>query len=206
MNFTWISGLNGYRLEMGCLPHRQAHGIGAKKEQVMAVRTLARDENEPTCAMTSRLTYMQSTHRSPQSVLYVEDNADDFFLFKLASKKCGTPFYLRHAADGEQAIEYLDGTGSYADREEYPFPDLVLLDLRMPRLDGFEVLEWIRSNPATKTLPVVVLAGSSFRADVRRALELGANSYAVKPAKFEELQVLIDQIADVWLARERVLG
>ena len=149
---------------------------------------------------------MPSRHRSPQTVLYIEDNADDFFLFKLASRKCGTPFSLRHAADGEQAIDYLGGAGDYVDREEYPFPDLVLLDLKMPRLDGFEVLEWIRTNPVTKTLPVVVLAGSSFRADVRRALELGANSYAVKPAKFEELQVLIDQIADVWLAREKVPG
>jgi CheY-like chemotaxis protein len=149
---------------------------------------------------------MQSSHRSPQNVLYVEDNADDFVLFKLASKKCGTPFYLQHAADGEQAIAYLSGTGDYADREEHPFPDLVLLDLKMPRLDGFEVLGWIRANPATKTLPVVVLAGSSFRADIRRALELGANSYAAKPAKFEELEVLIDQIADVWLAREQVPG
>jgi len=120
--------------------------------------------------------------------------------------KCGTPFSLRHAPDGEQAIAYLSGSEAYADREEHPFPDLVLLDLKMPRLDGFEVLRWIRTNPPTKSLPVVVLAGSSFRADIRRALELGANSYAAKPAKFEELQVLIDQIADVWLAREQVPG
>ena len=134
---------------------------------------------------------MDSNRRSPQTVLYVEDNADDFALLKLVSQKCGTPFSLQHAEDGEQ---------------EYPFPDLVLLDLKMPRLDGFEVLQWIRRNPATKALPVVVLAGSSFRADIRRALELGANSYAAKPGRFEELQVLIDQIADVWLAREGVPG
>jgi CheY-like chemotaxis protein len=149
---------------------------------------------------------MDNSHNSPQTVLYVEDSADDFHLFKLASRKCGTPFSLRHAADGEQAIAYLSGAGAHADREEFPYPNLVLLDLKMPRLDGFEVLHWIRTNPGTKTLPVVVLAGSSFRADIRRALELGANSYAAKPAKFEELQVLIDQIADVWLAREKVLG
>ena len=146
---------------------------------------------------------MGKMHRSPQTVLYVEDSADDFVLFKLASNRCGTPFCLQRAADGEEAIAYLRGSGDYADREEHPFPDLVLLDLRMPRLDGFEVLHWIRTNPSTKTLPVVVLAGSSFRADIRRALELGANSYAAKPAKFEELQVLIDQIADVWLAQEK---
>ena len=147
-----------------------------------------------------------SSHNAAQTVLYVEDSAADYDLLKLASRKCGTPFSLQHAGDGEQAISYLSGAGTFADREEHPFPDMVLLDLKMPRLDGFEVLEWIRGNPATKSLPVVVLAGSSFRADIRRALELGANSYAAKPAKFEELQVLIDQIADVWLARERIPG
>jgi two-component system, response regulator len=149
---------------------------------------------------------MNSSRYCPQTVLYVEDEENDYALLKLAAKRCGTPFALQHAADGDQAIAYLNGAGAYADREEYPFPDLVLLDLKMPRLDGFEVIRWIRDNPLTKTLPVVVLAGSSFRADIRRALELGANSYAAKPAKFEELQVLIDQIADVWLAREKVPG
>ncbi len=146
---------------------------------------------------------MDSIQNARQVVLYVEDSEADFALLKLASRRCGTPFSLQHAPDGEKAIEYLNGTEAYSDREEHPFPDLVLLDLRMPLLDGFEVLQWIRDNPATRTLPVVVLAGSSFRADVRRALELGANSYAVKPEKFEELEVLIEQIADVWLAREK---
>jgi CheY-like chemotaxis protein len=148
---------------------------------------------------------MENARHSTPTVLYVEDSTDDFVLLKLASRKCGTPFSLQHAEDGDQAIAYLSGTGVYGDREEHPFPDLVLLDLRMPRLDGFEVLQWIRGNPETKSLPVVVLAGSAFRADVRRALELGANSYATKPAKFNELEVLVDQIADVWLAREKTL-
>jgi CheY-like chemotaxis protein len=146
---------------------------------------------------------MESARHSRPTVLYVEDSADDFVLLKLASRKCGTPFSLQHAEDGDQAIGYLSGTGTYSNREEHPFPDLVLLDLKMPRLDGFEVLQWIRANPDTKSVPVVVLAGSAFRADVRRALELGANSYATKPAKFAELEVLVDQIADVWLARQR---
>ena len=149
---------------------------------------------------------MESIQHSPRNVLYVEDDAADFALLKRVSQKCGTPFSLQHAEDGEKAVAYLSGAGEYADREEHPFPDLVLLDLRLPRLDGFEVLQWIRTNPGTTSLPVVVLAGSSFRADIRRALELGANSYAAKPGKFEELQVLIDQIADVWLAREKAPG
>jgi len=153
----------------------------------------------------AQLTIMASTYHSPRTVLYVEDDAADFALLKLASQKCGTPFGLQHAADGDQAISYLNGAGAFTDRKEYPFPDLVLLDLKLPRLDGFEVLQWIRGNPVTMSVPVVVLAGSSFRADIRRALELGANSYAAKPGKFEELQVLIDQIADVWLAQEKSL-
>src|ERR1019366_5338690 len=147
---------------------------------------------------------MDNIHHSGRTVLYVEDDAEDFALLKLASQKCDTPFNLQHAGDGEEAIAYLEGAGAFADREEHPFPDLVLLDLKMPKLDGFEVLQWIRSNPLTVSVPVVVLAGSFFRADIRRALELGANSYAAKPGKLEELEVLIDQIADVWLAREEV--
>ncbi|HOX59501.1 MAG TPA: response regulator [Candidatus Paceibacterota bacterium] len=137
------------------------------------------------------------------AVLYVEDSTEDYALLELAARKCGTPFSLLRAVDGEQAIAYLNGAEVYSDRDTYPFPDLVLLDLKLPRLDGFEVLQWIRDNPATKSLPVVVLAGSSFRADIRRALELGANSYAAKPGTFAELQVLIDQTADVWLAQAK---
>ncbi len=146
---------------------------------------------------------MDIMRHSHPSVLYVEDSQEDFDLFALASKRCGTPFSLQRAVDGEQAIAYLDADAPYNNRDSYPFPDLVLLDLKLPRLDGFEVLQWIRKNPPTRSLPVVVLAGSSFRADIRRALELGANHYAAKPGTFAELEVLIDQIADVWLAREK---
>jgi CheY-like chemotaxis protein len=149
---------------------------------------------------------MDNIRHSHPTVLYVEDNQADFALLRLVTKKCGTPFTLQRAVDGEEAISYLEGEAPYHDRDTYPFPDLVLLDLRLPRLDGFEVLQWIRANPSTRSLPVVVLAGSSFRADIRRALELGANHYAAKPGSLSELQVLIDQIADVWLARERATG
>jgi len=149
---------------------------------------------------------MHNTRHAHPTVLYVEDDTADFNLLRLVTKKCGTPFDLQRAADGEEAIAYLEGQVPYHDRDTYPFPDLVLLDLKLPRLDGFEVLQWIRANPSTRSLPVVVLAGSSFRADIRRALELGANHYAAKPGSLPELQVLIDQIADVWLGRERMPG
>jgi len=146
---------------------------------------------------------LKSDRQFPRTILYIEDDPNDFLLLKLASRKCGTPFALQHAEDGESAIAYFNGSGPYANRQEYPFPDLVLLDLRMPRLDGFELLLWIRHNPETKNLPVIVLAGSAFRADIRRALEFGANSYAPKPATFSELELLIDRIAKVWLAGEK---
>jgi CheY-like chemotaxis protein len=132
-----------------------------------------------------------------RSVLYIEDDPHDFFLLHVANHKCGAPFSLRQAEDGEQAIAYLSGIGPYENREKYPFPDLVLLDLRMPKLDGFEVLQWIRTNQGTTTVPVVVLAGSGFRADMRRALELGANSCITKPPESEKLRLVIDQLASL---------
>src|ERR1035438_4872575 len=98
---------------------------------------------------------MASNHHLERTVLYVEDDADDFALLKLVNQRCGTPFNLQYAGDGEEAIAYLEGAGAFADREEHPFPDLVLLDLKMPKLDGFEVLQWIRSNPLTMSVPVV---------------------------------------------------
>ncbi len=146
---------------------------------------------------------MARAHFVRQTVLCVEDSSDDLVLLRLASRKCGTPFDLQCAEDGEKAIAYLSGSGPFSDRDEYPFPDLVLLDLRMPRLDGFEVLQWVRANPETQNLPVIVLAGSAFRADMRRAIELGANAYSTKPVKFNELELLVDQIAEVWLRREQ---
>jgi len=149
---------------------------------------------------------MDRTYHGVDTVLYVEDNTDDFALLELAARKCGTPFCLQRAADGEEAIAYLNGASAYGDREVHPFPDLVLLDLKMPRLDGFEVLQWIRDNPVTRAVPVVVLAGSRYRADIRRALELGAQSYAAKPGTLAELEVLVDQIAKVWLARKKTPG
>lgn len=154
----------------------------------------------------THLMIMDSTHGSCPTVLCVEDSEEDFALFRLASSTCRARFLLQHAAGGEEAIAYLSGADGYGDREAYSLPDLVLLDLNMPRLDGFEVLQWIRANSATRPLPVVVLAGSSFRADIRRAMELGANHYATKPATFAELQALIDQLTHAWLVRASVAG
>lgn len=121
------------------------------------------------------------------AVLLVEDNPDDALLMQTAWKSAGIPNRLPLVEDGEQALAYLNGTGSYADREKYPFPVAVFLDLKLPRIDGLDVLTAIRSNPQLRHLHVDVLSASARNADVEKALALGANSYLVKPSLVEEL-------------------
>jgi len=105
---------------------------------------------------------------------------------------------LKVARDGEQAINYLSGKGIYSNREQYPLPFLLLLDLKMPGTDGFEVLEWLRNEPQLKRLLVVVLTSSNLQSDVDRAYELGANSYLVKPVSFDEMVHLIQRFEAYW--------
>jgi CheY-like chemotaxis protein len=98
-----------------------------------------------------------------------------------------------------EAVEYLRGDGPFADREKHPLPDLLLLDLKMPRKNGFEVLEWVRQQPGLKRLPVVVLTSSMQDLDINRAYELGANTYLVKPANYEALVDLVKTLIQYWL-------
>lgn len=132
-------------------------------------------------------------------VLLAEDEQTDAYFVEWAFKKSGIPHRLSHVLDGQEAIDYLDGQGRYADRQQHPLPRLVLLDLKMPRLDGFAVLSWIRERPAWGWLPVVVLSSSQFPADIERARELGAADYAVKPANPQNLIELIRSFDARWL-------
>jgi len=100
--------------------------------------------------------------------------------------------------DGEEAVVYLSGIGKYSNRSEFPLPWLVLLDLKMPRMDGFEVLRWIRQESACKSLTVVVLTSSEQIRDVNRAYSLGANSFMVKPTDFENLVALVQLLDQYW--------
>src|SRR5690349_19737256 len=117
--------------------------------------------------------------------LLVEDNADDVVLVKRAFAKAKVLNPLHITRRGEEAIDYLSGTGKYANRAEFPLPGLVLLDLNMPGLSGFDVLRWIRQQPGLRTLRVVVLTSSDETRDVNLAYQLGANSFLVKPVDFE---------------------
>jgi CheY-like chemotaxis protein len=122
-----------------------------------------------------------------KTVLLVEDNEDDVFFMKMACQRTGIPHALQVVEDGDAAIAYLGGQGSYADRAKYPLPDLIFLDIKMPKRSGHEVLEWIRTQPALKNLPVVMLTSSLANSDVARAYELGVTSYLRKlghPAEF----------------------
>jgi len=120
-------------------------------------------------------------------ILVVDDSANDTFLLEQAFKKAAAPSRLHAAQDGIEARAYLKGEGEFSDRAVHPFPDIVLLDLNMPRMNGFEFLEWLRDDPECECLVVYVLSASARDGDVQRAYELGANSYVVKPSRMDEL-------------------
>jgi CheY-like chemotaxis protein len=122
-----------------------------------------------------------------KTLLLAEDNQDDVFVMRMACQRTGIPHLLKVVSDGAMAIDYLAGNGEYADRTVYPMPDVVFLDIKMPKVDGLGVLKWIRAQPRFKNLPVVMLTVSTQMTDVQRAYELGVTSYLQKvpsPAEF----------------------
>ena len=123
-------------------------------------------------------------------VLIVDDSENDILLMRTVFGRAGFVQPLRFARDGEHAIAYLRGDGPYRDRKQYPLPTVVLLDLNMPRKNGFEVLEWIRQQPLLKRLRVYILSASSRSEDIERTYDLGANSYLVKPGNLDGLMQL----------------
>lgn len=128
------------------------------------------------------------------TILHVEDDPNDVVLLEHAFRKAGSTFDVHSVNDGDQAMAYLRGNESYSDRARYPFPELILLDLKMPRISGFEVMAWLRKDEKLRNVPIVVLTSSNHDADVKRAYELGAKSYLVKPVGFEALVELVKTI------------
>ena len=116
-----------------------------------------------------------------EPVLYAEDQADDVFFMRDAWSRAGLPHPFISVHDGQQAINYLAGNDPYADRKKHPLPCLLLLDLKLPRQSGFDVLRWIREHPTLNQLKVVIVSGSDHEADVAAARELGITDYIVKP-------------------------
>jgi CheY-like chemotaxis protein len=132
-------------------------------------------------------------------ILVAEDNEDEILLVRLAFEKAKVANPLHFVRDGLETISYLAGTRQYSNRAEYPLPSLLLLDLKMPRVDGFEVLEWVRQQPTLARLRTVVLTGSTDVRDVNRAYELGASSYLIKPVDFNDFVALSVAVHGYWM-------
>jgi len=140
------------------------------------------------------------------AILIAEDDDNDICLIKRAFHKANFDNPLTVVKDGEQAVAYLEGTGPYSDRQNHPPPALMLLDLKMPRKTGFEVLEWIRERPEFNHLPVVVLTSSQESSDISRAYALGANSYLVKPANFASLVDMMNRLREYTTFTQQHVG
>jgi DNA-binding response OmpR family regulator len=138
------------------------------------------------------------------AILLVEDDEADILLLRRAFRNAHIANPLIEVRDGQAAIHYLSGEGDYADRTRYPIPFLILLDLRLPKLSGFEVIAWMRDQAQLANLIVVVLTASDHVPDVTKARDLGANSYLVKPGNFEELVEMVKRIKGRWLLLDRL--
>ncbi len=132
-------------------------------------------------------------------ILLAEDDKNDVYLMQRAFQKASisNPLYL--VSDGREVVDYLEGNGRFSDRQKNPMPGLLLLDLKMPLMDGFDVLAWLRTHAQFDTLPVVVLTTSRLPEDITKSLNLGVYDYRIKPSAFEDLVRLLDDVRKCWL-------
>jgi two-component system response regulator len=131
-------------------------------------------------------------------ILQVEDDPNDVFLLQHAMKRVGITNPVQIARDGQEAIDYLQGAGKFADRDKFPLPCLVLLDLKLPYVMGLDVLRWIRSQPSL-ALPVLILTASAEDTDISAAYALGANAFLTKPSEAIKLEGMVKAIKEFWL-------
>jgi len=136
-------------------------------------------------------------------ILLAEDREDDILLIRRALARAYIVNPLQVVRDGEEAVAYLRGEGRYFNRVEYPLPELLLLDLKMPRMDGFEVIKWVREQPELSNLRIVVLTSSDNIRDVNLAYQLGANSFMVKPMDFQDVIEMTKFLTRYWLGMSK---
>jgi len=136
-------------------------------------------------------------------ILAAEDDPNDLELLRHVVAETGVEVNFQSADDGEQLVNYLRGEGQFADRDAHPVPDIVVLDLKMPRMNGFEVLQWLRQEPGLTRIPAVVLSGSGLESDIEEAYRLGANTYFTKPGQLAELRKIIGSLIDYWRRSQR---
>jgi CheY-like chemotaxis protein len=131
-------------------------------------------------------------------LLYVDDDDNDISLVKFAAQSAGISECLRTVTSGAQAIDYIQGHGQFADRRKFPIPSVVLLDLRMPRMNGLDVLRWVRAQPDLVCIVVIAFTASAHPDDVIRACQQGANAFVQKPSSFEELSKFLRLLKSFW--------
>ncbi|MHB8578554.1 MAG: response regulator [Ignavibacteriaceae bacterium] len=132
-------------------------------------------------------------------ILLVEDNKMDIVLTLDAFREAHLSNKIHVVHNGEEALQYILGEGKYFDRKTYPIPNLILLDLKMPGIDGFEVLKRIKNTPEIKRIPVIILTSSKEEGDLSMSYDLGANSYLVKPVSFEGFLEVVRKVTDYWI-------
>jgi CheY-like chemotaxis protein len=137
------------------------------------------------------------------TVLLAEDDPNDRRLFHLAMRRNPRPIRVHEVGDGMEVIQYLKGEGKFADRDKFPFPNLLILDLKMPRMTGLEVLHWLRHKPEFARLCTVMLSGSGLDKDVAEAYRLGVNSYFKKPSDFNHFIKVLNAIFEYWMLTEK---
>jgi CheY-like chemotaxis protein len=135
-----------------------------------------------------------------KTILIVEDTEDDVFFLKRALKDSGIEHPFNVVVDGQQALDYFQGKGEYADRSKHPLPFLVLLDLKLPYVMGLDVLKWIREQPEHNSTLIVVLTSSQQNRDMEETFRLGGNAYMIKPPSRAKLLEMIENLRDKWLA------
>ncbi len=134
-----------------------------------------------------------------RTILIVDDDENDISLTKRAFTASNVHCTLQLLRNGQETVDYLRGHGRYADRGKYPLPIMILMDLNMPIMDGFQVLEWLRGQPSIKAIPVVVFSSSDSPADITRAYDLGANSFMTKSISYDGLLAKLKTVSQYWL-------
>lgn len=139
----------------------------------------------------------------PLTILLAEDDENDILLVTQALKKIGFTESVYICRDGEEATLYLEGGGRYSDRRLFPFPSIIITDLKMPRKGGMEILQWLKDHPECHVIPVIILSASNEPNDIRDAYRAGANCYLKKPSTFDQLQQLLKATFDFWSVCEK---